>query len=147
MLERVKTACDNRLVRSIRHAVVVFDGECAFCNRWVDFLLRFDRRDVFRFTARQSEPGAAFLRQAGLPEEGLGSIIVVEAGRVLMRSSAVLRMFSLLGFPFSLAAVFRLIPAGFRDAVYDITARNRIRWFGRMQACRLPAPAERHRFL
>ena len=127
--------------------MVVFDGECAFCNRWVDFLLRFDRKDVFRFTARQSESGTAFLRQAGLPEGGFRSIIVVEAGRVLMRSAAVLRMFSLLGFPFSLAAVFRLIPAGLRDAVYDVTARNRIRWFGRTQACRLPATTERHRFL
>jgi predicted DCC family thiol-disulfide oxidoreductase YuxK len=87
------SACDNRLVHSTRHAVVVFDGECAFCNRWVDFLLHFDRRDVFRFTARQSESGTAFSRQAGLPEGGIGSIIVVDAGRV--RSSAVLRMFSL----------------------------------------------------
>jgi len=56
-------------VHSTRHAVVVFDGECAFCNRWVDFLLHFDRRDVFRFTARQSESGAAFSRQAGLPDD------------------------------------------------------------------------------
>jgi predicted DCC family thiol-disulfide oxidoreductase YuxK len=127
--------------------VVVFDGECAFCNRWVDFLLRFDRRDVFRFTARQSDSGTAFLRQAGMPGAGMGSIILVEAGRVLTRSSAVLRMFSLLGFPFSLTAGFRLIPASLRDAVYDLIARNRIRWFGRTQTCRLPAPAERHRFL
>jgi predicted DCC family thiol-disulfide oxidoreductase YuxK len=133
-------------VDSPRHAVVVFDGECGFCNRWVDFLLLFDRRDVFRFTARQSEWGAEFLRQAGLPEGGVGSIIVVEDGRVLLRSTATLRMFSLLGFPFSLAAVFRLIPERLRDVVYDFIARNRIRWFGRMQACRLPAPAERHRF-
>jgi predicted DCC family thiol-disulfide oxidoreductase YuxK len=134
-------------VHSTRKVVVVFDGECAFCNRWIDFLLRFDRRDVFRFTARQSEPGAAFLRQAGLPEGGVGSIIVVDADQVLQRSSAVLRMFSLLGFPFSLAAVFRIIPAVWRDALYDLIARNRIRWFGKMQACRVPAPAERHRFL
>ena len=131
---------------SSRHAVVVFDGECGFCNRWVDFLLQFDRKDVFRFTARQSEPGAEFLRQAGLPEGGVGSIIVVEDGRVLLRSTATLRMFCLLGFPFSLTAVFRLIPARLRDVVYDFIARNRIRWFGKMQACRLPAPAERHRF-
>jgi predicted DCC family thiol-disulfide oxidoreductase YuxK len=134
-------------VESTQHPVVVFDGECAFCNRWVDFLLRFDHKDVFRFTARQSESGAAFSRHAGLPEGGVGSIIVVEDGQVLLRSTAVLRMLSLLGFPFSLTAVFRLIPAGVRDDVYDFIARNRIRWFGRMQACRLPAPAERHRFL
>ena len=127
--------------------MVVFDGECAFCNRWVNFLLQFDRRDVFRFTVRQSESGAAFSRQAGLPESGVGSITVVEDGRVLLRSTAVLRMFSLLGFPFSLTAVFRLIPAGLCDVVYDFIARNRIRRFGRMQACRLSAPAERHRFL
>jgi len=127
--------------------VVVFDGECAFCNRWVNLLLRYDRRDVFRFAARQSEPGTAFLRRSGLPEGGVGSILLVEDGRALSRSSAVLRMLSLLGFPFSLTGVFRFIPAGLRDAVYDLIARNRIRWFGRMQTCRLPAPSERHRFL
>lgn len=137
----------NRLVQSTGQAVVVFDGECAFCNRWVDFLLRYDRGDVFRFAARQSESGTAFLGQAGLPEVGVGSIIVVEGDRVLTRSSAVLRMLNLLGFPFSLTGVFRFIPTGLRDAVYDFVARNRMRWFGRMQACRLPAPSERHRFL
>jgi predicted DCC family thiol-disulfide oxidoreductase YuxK len=134
-------------VDTSRHAVVVFDGECAFCNRWIDFLLRFDRADIFRFTARQSVTGAEFSRQAGLPDGGFGSIIVVEDGRVLLRSTAVLRMLSLLGFPFSLAAAFQVIPAGLRDVGYDFIARNRIRWFGRMQACRLPAPADRHRFL
>jgi predicted DCC family thiol-disulfide oxidoreductase YuxK len=134
-------------VESSQHAVVVFDGECAFCNRWVDFLIRFDRRDIFRFTARQSEAGLAFSRRAELPESGVGSIVLVDAGRVWLRSAAVLRMFRLLGFPFSLAAMFSLIPAPIRDAGYDFVARNRTRWFGRTQACRFPAPAERHRFL
>jgi predicted DCC family thiol-disulfide oxidoreductase YuxK len=66
---------------------------------------------------------------------------------VLLRSAAVLRMLALLGFPFSLANVFRVIPASIRDRVYDLIARNRIRWFGKMQSCRLPAPAEQHRFI
>jgi predicted DCC family thiol-disulfide oxidoreductase YuxK len=130
-----------------RHAVVIFDGECKFCNRWVDFLLRFDRRDVFRFAARQTEAGAAFLQQAGLPECGVGSIILAEDGSVLVRSAAVLRILDLLGFPFSLAAVFRLIPTTPRDAVYEWFARNRLKWFGRRSTCRLPSEAERHRFL
>jgi predicted DCC family thiol-disulfide oxidoreductase YuxK len=130
-----------------RHAVVVFDGECLFCNGWVDFLLRFDRHDVFRFAARQSESGALFSRQAGLPEGGAGSIILTENGEVLLRSAAVLRMLSLLGFPFSMAAVLRLIPGALRDSVYDWIARNRMRWFGQREACRLPSQAERHRFL
>ena len=127
--------------------MVVFDGECAFCNRWVDFLLRFDRDDVFRFAARQTESGALLLRQAGLPEEGVGSIVLVENGGVQVRSAAVLRMLGLLGFPFSLAVIFRLIPPGPRDLMYDWFARNRLKWFGRRQTCRLPSQAERHRFL
>lgn len=130
-----------------RHAVVVFDGECVFCNRWVDFLLRFDRRDVFRFAARQTESGAAFLRQAGLPEGGVGSILLVERGAILQRSAAVLRILELLGLPFLLATVFRVIPAGGRDHLYEWFARNRLKWFGRTQACRLPSAAERERFL
>ena len=134
-------------MKSGRHAVVVFDGECAFCNRWVDFLLRFDRRDSFRFTARQSESGAVFSREAGLPPAGVGSIVLVEEKTIRLRSEAVLRMLELLGFPFSLAGIFGLIPVFIRDAVYELIARNRTRWFGRMSTCRVPLPAERHRFI
>jgi predicted DCC family thiol-disulfide oxidoreductase YuxK len=129
------------------HAVVVFDGECAFCNRWVDFLLRFDRKDTFRFTARQSPSGAAFSHEAGLPEAGVGSIILVEGKTVRVRSEAVFRMLHLLGHPFSLAGIFRLIPVSLRDAVYDVIARNRTRWFGKMSTCRIPMPSDRHRFI
>src|SRR5580658_4155924 len=114
-------------VGSNGHAIVVFDGECAFCNRWVNFLLRFDRKDSFRFTARQSESGAAFSREAGLPEKGVGSIILLEGKAMWLRSEAVLRMLKLLGFPFSLTGVFRLIPVSIRDAIYDAIARNRTR--------------------
>jgi predicted DCC family thiol-disulfide oxidoreductase YuxK len=134
-------------VDSRGHAVVVFDGECAFCNRWVDFLLRFDRKDTFRFAARQSPSGAAFSREAGLPETGVGSIILVEGKTIRLRSEAVIRMLELLGLPFSLAGISRVIPASLRDAVYDTIARNRMRWFRRMPTCRAPMPAERHRFI
>ncbi len=128
-------------------AVVVFDGECAFCNRWVGFLLRFDRRDRFRFAARQSQSGAAFTLAAGLPDTGVGSIILVESNAISLRSEAVLRMLELLGFPFALAGIFRVIPVSLRDTVYDTIARNRTRWFGKMSACRVPLPSERHRFI
>jgi predicted DCC family thiol-disulfide oxidoreductase YuxK len=131
----------------IERGVVVFDGECSFCNGWVDFLLKFDRRDVFRFAARQSEAGAAYSREAGLPVAGVGSIILVEGKTIRLRSDAVLRMLELLGFPFAVARVFRVIPAVLRDAGYDFVARNRIRWFGKRSACRVPLPAERHRFI
>jgi predicted DCC family thiol-disulfide oxidoreductase YuxK len=128
-------------------AVVIFDGECTFCNRWVDFLLRFDRHNLFRFSARQNLAGASFMQQVGLPECGTGSIILVDHGTVLLRSAAVLRMMSLLGFPFSIATVFRLMPTSLRDSMYEWFARNRLRWFGRRTTCRVLSEAERHRFL
>src|SRR5579862_3470851 len=110
---------ENEDVKPYGPAIVVFDGECAFCNRWIDLLLRFDRHDVFRFSARQSPTGASLLQQVGLPEAGVGSIILVEHRAVLLRSAAVLRMMSLLGFPFSLAGVLRLVPVTVRDAGYE----------------------------
>ena len=131
----------------MNHAVVIFDGECSFCNRWVDFLLRFDRKDIFRFAARQSAAGAAFAAKSGLPPEGVGSIIVVQNGRVLLRSDAVLTLLTLLGLPFALIGVFGLIPTGLRDAAYDLIARNRHRWSRKVLQCRIPSPVERHRFL
>jgi predicted DCC family thiol-disulfide oxidoreductase YuxK len=134
-------------VVSSGHPVVVFDGECAFCSRWVDFLLRFDQTDTFRFAARQSESGAAFSREAGLPEAGVGSIILVEGKTIRLRSEAVLQMLKLLGLPFSLTGTFRVIPVSIRDAVYDTIARNRTRWFGKLPTCRTPMPNERHRFI
>ena len=130
-----------------QYAVVVFDGECSFCNGWIDFLLRFDRNEVFRFAARQSETGAALASQSGLPPGGTGSIIVVEDQRVRLRSDAVLRMLTLLGLPFSVLGVFRLVPAVLRDAVYAVIAHNRKRWFGKTTQCRVPALSERHRFI
>jgi predicted DCC family thiol-disulfide oxidoreductase YuxK len=133
-------------VKPADQAIVIFDGECAFCSRWVDFLLRFDRRDIFRFSARQNPAGASFLQQVVLPECGAGSIILVDHGAVLLRSAAVLRMMSLLGFPFSLAAVFRVVPGKLRDVVYEWFAQNRLKWFGR-RICRVPSEADRHRFL
>ena len=77
----------------------------------------------------------------------MGSIVLVDRHSVLLRSAAVLRMLDLLGFPFSLAKVFRLVPAGPRDFLYEWFARNRLKWFGRRPTCRLPSEAERHRFL
>lgn len=81
---------------------------------------RFDRRDILRFGARQSPAGASLLQRIGLPAFGVGSIILVEHSVVKLRCAAVLRMMSLLGFPFSLAAVFRVVPIRLRDALYDL---------------------------
>ena len=118
------------------------------CSRWVDFPLRFDRKDTFRFAARQSPSGAAFSREAGLPEAGVGSIILVEGKTIRLRSEAVLRMLQLLGLPFSLADIFRVIPvfASRRSLRHDCAQPHPVV----RENVDLPnadAVAERHRFI
>jgi predicted DCC family thiol-disulfide oxidoreductase YuxK len=129
-------------------AIVYFDGVCGLCNRFVDFVLRHDPEGRFRFAALQSPRGEAALRRIGADPGGpLGSVIVEDAGDVLVRSDAVLRVWRRLGFPFSLLAAFRIVPRPLRDAVYSFIARRRYAWFGKRETCRVPTPAERARFL
>jgi predicted DCC family thiol-disulfide oxidoreductase YuxK len=127
--------------------VVLFDGVCALCNRFVDFALRHDRAARLRFAALQSPPGRALLAGAGLDPEALDSVVLVCCGRVYRESAAALRVLAELGLPWSLAAAGLAVPRPLRDAVYRFVARRRYAWFGRRDACRVPTPAERARFL
>jgi predicted DCC family thiol-disulfide oxidoreductase YuxK len=127
--------------------VVLFDGVCGLCNRFVDFALRRDRAGRLRFAALQSPPGRALLAGAGLDPEALDSVVLVRGGRVYRESAAALRVLAELGLPWSLAAAGLAVPAPLRDAVYRFVARRRYAWFGRRDGCRVPTPAERARFL
>jgi predicted DCC family thiol-disulfide oxidoreductase YuxK len=102
----------------------------------VNFVLKADRKATFRFAPLKANDLAR-----------AESVMLRENGHVLLRSDAVLRVFSLLGFPYSLAAPLRLVPLAIRDAVYNWVARNRYRWFGRADSCRIPTADERARFV
>src|SRR5262245_25930474 len=90
--------------------VVVFDGVCNLCNATVDFILRRDRRGLFRFASNQSAAGGALLSRAGIDPADVRSVYLVEGGRVSKRSTAALRIARGLGFPWSLAAAFLIVP-------------------------------------
>lgn len=132
-------------------SVILFDGVCNLCNGAVQFVLDRDRHKRFRFAALQSEAGQALLRQRGLtpPDPGADpdTIVLVEGDRVSDRSTAALRIARHLGFPWVLAGIFWLLPRPLRDWVYRFIARNRYRWFGKSESCRLPTPELRGRFL
>lgn len=128
-------------------AVIYFDGVCGLCSRLVDFVIRRDPEGRFRFAALQSPRGEAILRMTGLPAGSLESVIVEDGGRLYERSDAVLRVWRRLGFPWSLLAVGVIVPRPLRDALYGFVARRRYGWFGKRDACRVPTPAERERFL
>lgn len=127
--------------------LVLFDGECNLCHGAVQFLLRRDRRAAFRFASLQSAAGRAALQRAGAVDAVPDSVALVHGARVRFKSAAALAIARRLGLPWSLAAVFWLVPYPLRDWVYDWIARNRHRWFGRREACWVPTAELRARFV
>lgn len=126
--------------------VVIFDGDCLFCQRSVRFIHRHDRADVFRFAARQSAAGERLLAQAGV---GLApnSMVLIDEQGTWLRSDAVLRIAARLARPWSAARVFLWMPRGLRDAIYRVVAAIRHRLAPMLPACQLPDAALRAKIL
>ena len=127
--------------------VLVFDGVCVLCSRWVRFVLRHDRRQRVRFAAMQSVSGRALLSAHGLDPDDPTSFLLLEGGRAYQQTDAILRLLAGLGGAWRATAVLRLLPAPLRDALYRTVARNRYRWFGRNDTCLVPPADARQRFL
>ena len=135
-----------------KHHLLLYDGECGFCHAAVQFVLARDRRRAFRFAALQGAPAASALAPFGGPPAELTSFLVIEDGRggrpVLHdRADAALFVAQALGWPWRLLAVFRVLPRPWLDAAYGIVARHRHRLLGPADACILPRPEDRERFL
>jgi predicted DCC family thiol-disulfide oxidoreductase YuxK/uncharacterized membrane protein YphA (DoxX/SURF4 family) len=133
--------------RTPSRSTILFDGFCGLCNRWVDFILRHDHRSAYHFATLQSPAGQEILSRFGLPPNFIDSFVLVEDGRIYYRSSALLRAFRGLGFPFSVASVCVVIPRVLRDEIYQFVAAHRLSWFGKRNTCRVPTPEEAGRFL
>ncbi len=127
--------------------VIIFDGVCNLCNAWVDFVIRHDKQDRFAFSANQYEAGRKLLASFGEDPDEVETVYVVENGTLYRKSSAALRILKGLGGGFQLLYVFVIIPRPIRDAIYEVIARNRYRWFGQKSTCRIPTPTERTKFL
>jgi len=130
-----------------RH-IVFFDGVCGLCDRTVRFLLRRDRHDRLRFAPLQGETARRMLPPLGGRPEDLDTIYVVTAdGRLLQRSRAVLFATVALGGGWALFGVLKVVPRPLLDLLYAFVASVRYRIFGRFEACQIPSPQERARFL
>lgn len=128
-------------------AIILFDGVCRFCNSSVNFILRRDKQDRFRFAPLQSPEGKALLVEYGLDAEKMDSFVLIESNVAHQKSTAVLRTARKLGFPWSMAWVMMIVPKGWRDAGYNWLARNRYRWFGKKDQCMVPDEKVRKKFL
>ncbi|HEX3742820.1 MAG TPA: thiol-disulfide oxidoreductase DCC family protein [Bryobacteraceae bacterium] len=123
--------------------IVLFDGVCNLCNGFVQFVLARDPARRFRFASLQSAAADRLLRDKLPPE----TVVLMEGGRIYLKSTAALRIARGLSFPWPLFYGLMAIPRPVRDAVYDWVARHRYRWFGRREQCLLPTPELRSRFL
>lgn len=127
--------------------IIVFDGVCGFCNRWVDFVLKHDERGTYRFAANQSPAGREVLDRFGVPPGDVNTLYLVDGDRIHNQSAAAIRILVGLGFPWAISGIFWIVPRVVRDAGYRWIARNRYRWFGKRDACRMPTARDRDRFL
>ena len=126
--------------------IVIFDGDCLFCQRSVRFIHRHDRAQRFRFASRQSAAGERLLQDAGVGLAPNSMVLVDDAG-VWLRSDAVLRIAAQLGAPWSWARLGLWVPRVLRDAIYRVVAAVRQRISAHLPACELPDTALRARFL
>ncbi|NQV73184.1 thiol-disulfide oxidoreductase DCC family protein [bacterium] len=130
-----------------QNGVVLFDGVCNFCNSSINFVMDRDPSCFFKFGALQSEEGILLLKNAGYQSEYLDSVLLLQDGHVYRDSEAALRITRKMTGLWPLMFGFIIIPRVIRDAVYNWIARNRYRWFGKMDSCRMPTPEIRSRFI
>jgi Uncharacterized protein conserved in bacteria len=125
--------------------IVLFDGECNFCNGSVQFIIKRDPAGRYKFASIQSEAGARLLKRHGA--EGTDSFVLIEGSKAYVKSTAALRLCKGLAGGWKLLVVLLAVPRPIRDAVYDKFAGSRYKWFGKADSCMLPAPHIRERFL
>lgn len=126
---------------------ILFDGVCNLCNGFVQFVIARDPHARYRFAALSSDAARKLLADSGVQGALPDSIVLVENGRVYLRSDVPLRIARSLTFPWPLFSALQIVPRFIRDRVYDVIAARRYRWFGRRDVCMVPTSDLKQRFL
>lgn len=127
--------------------IVFYDGTCGFCQASIQIALKHNQKQNLYFAALQSGLAEALVPKEQLPDPLPDSILFYENGRLYTESEAALRIARHLNFPWSALYYFKFIPLSFRNFVYRFIAKHRYRIAGRTEACMLPSPEERARFV
>lgn len=128
--------------------IILFDGVCNLCNSAVQFVIKHDKKDVFRFVALQSDLGLEICKHIGVDQKSTDSIILYEPGiAYYCKSEAALQIASHLGSFYSLLAFFKVLPSSLSDLIYDWIARNRYTWFGKKESCMIPTAELKSKFM
>ena len=132
---------------SLPHPVILFDGVCNLCSGSVQFIIKHDPQQQFRFASLQSAFGQQVLEKYKLPLTAFGSFILLENGTIYTKSSGALRVVNKLNGAWPALNIFMIVPPFIRNAVYDFVAKNRYQWFGKKEECWIPTPSLKDLFI
>jgi predicted DCC family thiol-disulfide oxidoreductase YuxK len=127
--------------------VILFDGFCNLCSATVQFVIKRDKKNKFKFASLQSVFGQSILHRFHLSPHDLNSFILYKNGKIYLRSTGALLVAKELPGVWPLLSAFIIVPPLFRDAVYNFISKNRYRWFGKKNECWLPTPLLREKFI
>ena len=129
--------------------LILFDGVCNLCNSSVLFVIKRDKTNTFLFAPLQSEVGKTIINEYNIDTTKTDSILLFDpkSYKIYEKSSAALHIAKQLSFPYYLMAVFFIVPTVVRNVLYDFVAKNRYKWFGKKDACMIPTPELKAKFL
>jgi predicted DCC family thiol-disulfide oxidoreductase YuxK len=128
--------------------IILFDGVCNLCNSTVQFIIKNDKKDIFRFVALQSDFGKEICNYIGVDQNKIDSIILYNPGvAYYYKSSAAIEIAEELGGIYSLTSIIRIFPEKLRNYIYDYIAKNRYKWYGKKESCTIPTPELKAKFL
>lgn len=126
--------------------IILFDGECSFCDQSVQFIIKRDPKGLFKFASLQSDIGRDLLNKYNAPID-IDSFVLIEEDNCYFKSSAALRVCKNLKGAWKLPYLLLVVPKQLRDYFYGIIAKNGYKWFGKKESCMLPSLEDRKRFL
>lgn len=129
------------------HKIILFDGVCNLCNSSVNFVIKNDKNDVFRFAALQSEIGQQYIERFKIDPSKTDSIILIDGDKHYIKSTAALTAAKFLKGGYPLLYAFMIVPNFIRNWVYDYVAKNRYQWYGKKESCMIPTPELKSKFL
>lgn len=128
--------------------LILFDGVCNLCDASVQYVIKHDKNDHFRYTALQSDVGQQILKEYNIDRSKMDSILLYTPDKgIAYKSTAALQIASKLGFPRNVLSIFLIVPAFIRNWVYDYIAKNRYKWYGKKEECMIPTPELKSKFL
>lgn len=128
-------------------SIILFDGICNLCNASVQFVIKHDKAERFKFASLQSDSGQKLLQQYHLLQTDFNSFVLIENEQAYTKSTAALMVAKRLKGLLKLFYGFIIVPVFIRDGVYNLVARNRYKWFGKKESCSIPTPELQSKFL